>query len=156
MNFVDKRTFIGAFNFLILVFSPQGLNVNTPPWKEVTDRRGVANMKKCKSKKHQRRDRLRKCKRRPHGTKNRKHKEKRKQAINLAKRKERARGGRVLGSSTTSVPPNKLNRSNIYQYVQKRFQKATQFSLDVLSEGSWLHWQASLWGDSSLRYWALE
>ena len=112
MNFVDKRTFIGAFNFLILVFSPQGLNVNTPPWKEVTDRRGVANMKKCKSKKHQRRDRLRKCKRRPHGTKNRKHKEKRKQAINLAKRKERARGGRVLGSSTTSVPRNKLNRSN--------------------------------------------
>ena len=142
---------------MITVYPHQGLNLNTPPWKEVLDRRGEANTKKCKSKKYKKRDKSGKCKRRPCAN-NRKHKEKRKQAMNKSKGKGKARSGRALGSSTSSLPPNKLNRSNILicPIVQQRRKTATQFSLDVLSEGSWLHRQASLWGDSSLRYWAPE
>ena len=145
-------------NFFISVFPPQGLNLNTPPWKVFPDRRGVAKTNKCKSQKHKRRDHLGNCKRRPHRENKRKHKEKRKQTMNKSKRKGKARSGRALGSSTSSLPPNKLNRSNILicPIVQQRRKTATQFSLDVLSEGSWLHRQASLWGDSSLRYWAPE
>ena len=100
-------------NFFITVFPPQGLNLNTPPWKEFSDRRGVAKTNKCKSQKHKRRDHLGNCKRRPHRENKRKHKEKRKQTMNKSKGKGKARSGRVLGSSTSSLPPNKLNRSNI-------------------------------------------
>ena len=90
------------------------------------------------------------------GKKHRKHKKsKRKEKTGTTKKTDR-----VLGPTTTSLSQKKLSR---YKSEKKNTSLSLriwfylhmthiQFPLDVLSEGSRLHWEASMWRDSSFRY----